>query len=90
MRVQLEFNEQAVRYLDDMKARTGAVSRAEVMKEALAILHWAIDKATDGYTILAVKEGSEVAKELSMPVLEATRVRTSYAGAGTADGRRTG
>lgn len=70
MRVQLELNDDAVEYIDAMKEETGSASRAEVMKNAMAILRWAIDKARQGYRIIAVKEGEEVAKELSMPVLE--------------------
>lgn len=70
MRVQLELNDEAVNYIDKMKQDTAAASRAEVVKNAMAIFRWAIDKAQHGYRIVAVKEGETVAKELSMPVLE--------------------
>lgn len=75
MRVQLELNDEAIKYLDAMKEETAAASRTEVIRNAMAILRWAIDKAHRGYKIMAVKEGQEVAKELSMPILEQVAIK---------------
>lgn len=74
MRVQIELDEEAVDFLDDLQKVTGIKTRAETIRTALTILRWVVDKRSEGYTILAMKEGSNVAKELSMPALDRVRV----------------
>ena len=76
MRVQLELDERAVNFLDTIGEKAGIKARTETLRHAVALLHWAIDKTEQGYTIVAVKEGSDVAKELSMPVLDEIGRRT--------------
>ena len=70
MRVQLDLDREAVEFLDTMMARAGVRSRSEILRHSLALLYWAIEKREQGYSIMAVKEGSDVAKELSMPALD--------------------
>lgn len=70
MRVQLELSEDAVHYLDQLQKDLGASSRAETLRNAMAVLRWTADKVTDGYQVLAVKEDEQVAKELNNPLLE--------------------
>lgn len=70
MRVQFDMADEAVAYLDDIKEKTGATSRAEVLRNSIAALQWLVEKAEDGFTIVAAKEGEKVAKELSMPILQ--------------------
>lgn len=75
MRLQFELNDEAVQYLDGLKEDLGATSRAEVLRHAMAVLRWATDKVKAGYAVRATKEGEEVEKELSNPLLEQAAAR---------------
>jgi hypothetical protein len=69
-RVQFELNEQTLDYLDKLQADLQATTRGEVLRHAIAVLRWSADKIRDGYQILAMKEGENIAKELSNPLLD--------------------
>jgi len=69
VRVQFELSDSIIAYLDELKQDLHASSRGEVFKHALAVLRWATDKTTNGYTIVAMKEGEETLKELLNPLL---------------------
>lgn len=73
MRVQFELDNDAVKYIDDIKKDVMAHSRAEVVKNALAIFRWAIDKVGQGYRIVAINESESLAKELSLPIFDQMR-----------------
>jgi hypothetical protein len=70
MSVVFELNQDSLRYLEELKIRCGASTRAEVLRNAMAIMSWAVDKTRAGYQILAVAENEETAKELSNPLLD--------------------
>lgn len=70
-RVQITMEDQALEVLDRMQKKAKIKTRADTVRQALGLLDWAIDKKEQGYSIVAVKEGSKVAKELSMPILDA-------------------
>ncbi len=80
MRVQFELNDEAVEYLDQLQKELHASSRGEVLRHAMAVLRWATTKIKDGYHVVAIKEGEEVAKELSNPLLDALAPRWSGGG----------
>lgn len=86
MRVQFELNDEAVEYLDQLQKELHASSRGEVLRHAMAVLRWATTKIKDGYHVVAIKEGEEVAKELSNPLLDELAPRWNVA-AGAASGR---
>jgi hypothetical protein len=76
-RVQITMDDEAVSFLDSMQKKAHIDKRADSLKNALALFNWAIDKTLQGYEIVAVKEGSSVAKELSMPILDALSARAA-------------
>lgn len=75
MRVQFDMSNDAVAYIDDVKAKTGAASRADVLRSAIAALTWLVEKAETNHAVIAVKRGQddEPPKELAMPILDAAR-----------------
>ncbi len=75
MRVQFELNDETVEYLDRLREDLHASSRGEVLRHAMAVLRWATTKIKDGYHVVAIKDGVEVAKELSNPLLDALAPR---------------
>ena len=60
-RVQFDFSQDAFTGLNELVERTGASSRAEVVKHALGFLKWALDKMDADYKVCATKgkEGIE-------------------------------
>lgn len=54
-RVQLDFSQDAFNGLNELVERTGASSRAEIIRYALGFLKWACDKTEAGYKISAIK-----------------------------------
>lgn len=55
-RVQIVFTEDWVKLLDELAEKTGATSRAEVIRYAVSLLDWVNMYLDKGYDIVAVKE----------------------------------
>lgn len=59
-RLQLDFTDQAIRDLSDLKDTTGMANRAEVIRQALRLLQWTIDETQkNGATLLIEKDGRQ-------------------------------
>jgi len=59
-RLQLDFTEEALRDLDQIKETTGMPNRAEVIRQALRLLQWTIQETqNNGATILIEKDGRQ-------------------------------
>ncbi len=59
-RLQLDFTDQALHDLSDLKDTTGMANRAEVIRQALRLLQWTIDETQkNGATILIEKNGRQ-------------------------------
>jgi len=69
-RVQFDFTTEAFEELDRLKAATGAVSRAEVVRYAMRILQWTIEEVRSGGEILVRKDGK--AERVIFPFLTAS------------------
>ena len=50
-RLQFDFTENAIKRVDDIIKKTEAASRAEVVRNALKIYLYLIDKIKDGYVV---------------------------------------
>lgn len=59
-RVQFDFSEEAFAELNALQARLGAPSRAEVVRNALALLRWTCDKLADDYQIVATGKDKRI------------------------------
>ena len=67
-RLQLDFAEEPLRELDQLKDRTGLPNRAEVIRQALRLLQWTIQETADkGATLLLEKNGKQ--REVVFPFL---------------------
>lgn len=66
-RLQFDVNETQLAELDELKGDAGAASRAEVVRDALRLYRWVIDKRRDGHTLKLYKNGkSETVHILSL------------------------
>lgn len=65
-RVQFIFPDQMIKKLDRLKKQMGASSRTEVLKVALELLHWAVNRLAKGEEIAAVR-GEEIAETIAIP-----------------------
>ena len=67
-RIQIVFTKEWIKLLDQLKEETGASSRAEVVRDAIALLDLVTAYTNKGYNITATKEESsgnhEVRKEI--------------------------
>lgn len=54
-RVQLDFSEEAFNELNELKDRINAVSRAEVVRDALSVLKWVLRNIVDEEKQIIVK-----------------------------------
>ena len=54
-RVQLDFSAEALDRLDLLMEKMDAASRAEVVRHALGLLDWMVDRLTDGHRIMLKK-----------------------------------
>ena len=59
-RVQFDFTDIAVRQLDELVEETGAASRAEVVRRALALYKDALDTQKDGGSVLLKTKHGDV------------------------------
>ena len=59
-RLQLDFTEEALQDLDELKETTGMPNRAEVIRQALRLLRWTIQEThNNDATILIEKDGRQ-------------------------------
>ena len=66
-RLQLDFTEEALRTLDELKDKTGLANRAEVIRQSLRLLQWTIQQNDDGSVLLLEKNGRR--REVVFPFL---------------------
>jgi metal-responsive CopG/Arc/MetJ family transcriptional regulator len=67
-RLQLDFTEEALKELDNLKDFSGLPNRAEVIRQALRLLQWTIEETQDnGAKILLEKDGKQ--REVFFPFL---------------------
>jgi metal-responsive CopG/Arc/MetJ family transcriptional regulator len=67
-RLQLDFAEEPLRELDQLKDRTGLPNRAEVIRQALRLLQWTIQETEDkGAILLLEKNGKQ--REVVFPFM---------------------
>lgn len=69
----LEFSPEATKAIDNIIAKTKVDTRAEVIRNSIAALTWLVDNAVKGYYFVAVREEDDIAKELSMQILDEIR-----------------
>jgi hypothetical protein len=67
-RVQFDFTDEALGALDDLKAKLGLSSRAEVIRYGLRILGWTLEQLESDGKILVEKNGR--AQEVVFPFLK--------------------
>lgn len=70
MRIQVDFDEQGVRTVDDIKEKTGLTTYKDVFNNALALFTWALKERSKGRLIVSLDEENRDYKELHMPALE--------------------
>jgi hypothetical protein len=57
-------------YLQDLKEILGNPKNPELISNALAALRWLADQARQGRQVVSEKEGSDIKRELALPILE--------------------
>jgi len=65
--------------LKEMMAKTGTAKATDLTKEALTMLHWAIDEAAAGRVILSTDSKGGAVQRLAMPTLKKAAVMGSKA-----------
>ncbi len=58
-RVQFDFAPEALQRLDDIKERTGAATRAEVVRNALKVYEWLVNEIDPDSTIIVLDKNNE-------------------------------
>lgn len=66
-RIQITLAPGTVNFIERMQAKTGIRSIAEVVRNALSLLNWVVNKKAEGWTIVAAREGDPICKEVCMP-----------------------
>ena len=59
-RLQFEFSADVYERLATMKDKAGAVSFAELVRDALRVYEWLLDQEKEGYDLALVKDGKLV------------------------------
>jgi hypothetical protein len=57
-RLQFDFDEIAIKEIDELREDTGISNRAELFRQALRFLQWAFDETQKGGTLLIEKNGT--------------------------------
>lgn len=70
MRIQVEFDDEAMRQVEDLKQLTGLKTYKDLFNNSIAILWWAANQRRNGRAIASVDEQQHEFKELQMPALE--------------------
>jgi len=69
MRIQLDFDPQGLKMIEELKTQTGLKTHKDLFNNALTILNWAIHQRMAGRTVASLDEQNENYRELQMPVL---------------------
>jgi len=56
-RLQFDFDETAVKEIDELREATALPNRAELVRQALRFLRWTLDETRKGGTLLIEKDG---------------------------------
>lgn len=59
-RVQFDFSSESLQRLDDVKAKTGATTRAEVVRNALRLYEWLVNEVDAEGTVKVFDKDNEV------------------------------
>lgn len=70
MRIQVEFDENGMRMIEDLKKKTGISTYKDLFNNALALLSWSVEQRENARTIASVDESTKEYRELQMPSLE--------------------
>ena len=65
-RVQFVFPDQTIKKLDRLKEQLGASSRTEVLRTAIELLSWGVERLAKGEEIAAVR-GVEISETIAIP-----------------------
>lgn len=71
VRLDFTFSRKAARELDSLKEKLDLTSRVDVVRQALALLQWAVNSENDGWKLLVKKEGKEFI--VVLPTLKSKR-----------------
>lgn len=69
VRVQFNFSKEALERVDEMRNASGATTRAEVLRAALAYYEWILMKNEQGLRIAAVDSKTKQVEEMLSPLL---------------------
>ncbi len=58
LRLQFDFDERAVKELDELREATALPNRAELIRQALRFLQWTLDETRKGSTLLLERGGN--------------------------------
>lgn len=72
-RVQLDFSPDALEFLDNLKKKVGASTRAEVIRDSLSLYFWIADQLEDNYS-LQLRRESEI-KEVILPIFKNLKMK---------------
>jgi metal-responsive CopG/Arc/MetJ family transcriptional regulator len=68
-RVQFDFAPEALQRLDGIKLKTGATTRAEVVRNALRVYEWLVNEIDPDSTIKVVNKSNETTDMLKVKLL---------------------
>lgn len=68
-RVQFDFAPEALQRLDDIKKKTGATTRAEVVRNALRVYEWLVSEVDPDSTIKVINKRDEATDILKVKLL---------------------
>lgn len=74
-RVQLELSDDAYETIKRLKQDLGLSSMANVLRDSLAVLDWAVDEAKEGKEVMLVSEVGERRKEAVLTFLRPVQKR---------------
>lgn len=78
MRIQVEFDENGARMIEDLKKKTGTSTYKDFFNNALALFSWAVQQREEGRVIMSLDERKKEYREMQMPSLEyAARARVT-------------
>jgi len=69
-RLQLDFTDEAIKELEELKKASRASNRAEVIRYALRVLDWVLEQRKEGNKILVERKESEEIREMAFPFLK--------------------
>ncbi|MGH9453393.1 MAG: hypothetical protein ACRD2O_05430 [Terriglobia bacterium] len=79
MRIQLDFDEDGVNLINEIKESTGLSTYKDVFNNALTLFEWAIRQGQKGRVVGSLDEENENYSELQMPALQRASRRAAKA-----------